>query len=142
MDWSEYRNDEHGFSLSYPAALFDLDRSRQKESAVAFVSEDGDAELLVGAFANDQDHTPASYQRYIAEKSYPGADIDYAPRGQSWFVISGERDGAMHYEKVMFSCDGGVINSFAMVYPVGERELYDPIVERIEDSFQPGEECG
>ncbi len=43
----------------------------------------------------------------------------------------------MIYEKVMFSCAGKVINSFAVVYPIAERSFYDPIVETIEDSFRP-----
>ena len=49
----------------------------------------------------------------------------------------------MVYEKVMFSCGGRVINSFAIVYPIAERAFYDPIVEVVEDSFRPGiESCG
>jgi hypothetical protein len=49
----------------------------------------------------------------------------------------------MVYEKVMFSCSGAVINSFALIYPLEERQLFDPIVEAIEDSFRPGlARCG
>jgi hypothetical protein len=44
----------------------------------------------------------------------------------------------MIYEKVMFSCGGRVINSFALVYPIDERQFFDQIVEAIEDSFRPG----
>ena len=36
------------------------------------------------------------------------------------------------------TCGGAVISSFALVYPIAEREFYDPIVEDIEDSFRPG----
>ena len=53
-------------------------------------------------------------------------------------MLSGTRGDTMIYEKVMFSCSGRVINSFALVYPIDERHLYDPIVEGIEDSFRPG----
>ena len=58
--------------------------------------------------------------------------------GAGWSVLSGTRGETMIYEKVIFSCSGRVINSFALVYPIAERHLYDPIVEGIEDSFRPG----
>jgi hypothetical protein len=38
----------------------------------------------------------------------------------------------------MFSCGGSVINSFAMTYPIAERQFYDPLIEVIEDTFRPG----
>jgi hypothetical protein len=39
---------------------------------------------------------------------------------------------------VIFSCGGTVINSFAMTYPTEQRELFDGIVEEIEDTFKVG----
>jgi hypothetical protein len=41
----------------------------------------------------------------------------------------------------MFSCRGKLVNVFAITYPVDEREIYDPVVERIEDTFKPGKRC-
>ena len=84
--------------------------------------------------------SPASYQRFAARYSYAGMTIDYAPIGRSWTVLSGIRGDTMVYEKAMFSCGGRLINSFAMLYPVEERRFYDPMVERIEDCFRPGNE--
>ena len=51
-----------------------------------------------------------------------------------------ETDAGLVYEKIMFSCGGSVINSFAMTYPTAERGLYDELVEAIEDTFTPGHE--
>ncbi len=65
-------------------------------------------------------------------------DTDYAPVGRSWSVLSGTLGDKMIYEKAMFTCGGAVISSFALVYPIAEREFYDSIVEDIEDSFRPG----
>ena len=41
----------------------------------------------------------------------------------------------------MFSCGGRLINSFAMIYPVAQRQIFDPIVERVENTFRPGNDC-
>ena len=139
MGWTAYRNARFGLTLSYPAAVFEHERSSKAGDGELFASRDAKARLLVGALANTDGHTPGSYQRMIAQTSYPGSKIDYAPTGGTWSVLSGEKDGVMFYEKVMFSCKQQVISSFALIYPVAQRKLYDPIVEVIEDSFRAGE---
>jgi len=99
------------------------------------------AKLLVGALPNEARQSLAQYQTYVASHSYSGFQVQYRPLGQSWFVLSGEGDGKTFYEKVMFSCEGRLINSFALLYPDAQRSTYDPIVERIEKSFRPGAKC-
>lgn len=140
LDWIGYRNQRFGLVLRYPAHVFKFERAAAAGDGELFSSQDGRAQLLIGAFENTDHHSPESYQKFIARQSYSGLKIDYAPVGRSWSVISGVRGDTMIYEKVMFSCGGRVINSFAMTYPVAERRLYDPIVEGIEDSFSPGTE--
>jgi hypothetical protein len=138
LGWTVYKNPRFGLQMRYPAEVFTLHRTSQARDGDLFATADGSAKLLIGAFENSERHSPASYQRYIARESYPGMHADYAPVGAGWSVLSGTRGETMIYEKVMFSCSGRVINSFALVYPIAERYLYDPIVEAIEDSFQPG----
>lgn len=134
--WSGYRNPEFGIRLSYPSSIFAFDRATSGGDGELYVSRDGRARLLIGAFRNNEHYTPRTYQRFISETSYPGAKIDYAPVGGNWAVLSGERDGTMFYEKVFFRCNRSVIGSFAMLYPTAERHLYDPIIERIENTFR------
>jgi hypothetical protein len=141
LDWTEYQNARYGLQLRYPADVFSMQRTSQARDGDLFATADGSAQLLVGAFTNTDGYSPGSYQRFIARESYPGLHIDYAPVGQTWSVLSGMRGDTMIYEKVMFSCGGRVINSFALVYPIAERRFYDPIVEAIEDSFQPSPRC-
>ena len=142
LDWADYHNERFGLGLSYPTSVFRLERATTDGDGRLFRSRDGRARLLVGAFVNADGLSPASYQRFAARYSYPGMRIDYAPSGRNWTVLSGIRGDTMVYEKAMFSCGGSLINSFAMLYPVEERRFYDPIVERIEDSFRPGRgEC-
>ena len=138
LGWTAYKNPRFGLQMRYPAGLFTLHRTSQARDGDLFTTADGSAKLLIGAFENTERHSPASYQRFIARESYPGLQTDYAPVGAGWSVLSGTRGETMIYEKVIFSCSGRVINSFALVYPIAERHLYDPIVEGIEDSFRPG----
>jgi hypothetical protein len=49
--------------------------------------------LLVGALINDTGFSLASYQNYIARKSYSQYQFDYRPLGPNWFVLSGEGNG-------------------------------------------------
>ena len=91
---------------------------------------------------NDAGQSPAAYQDYIARESYAGYRIDYRRLAGNWFVLSGEGNGKTFYEKVMFSCAGRLINSFAMVYPTDQRDTFDRVVEGMEKSFRPARECG
>ena len=78
---------------------------------------------------------------YIARHSYGAYKLGYRRLGQTLFVLSGEGNGRIFYEKVMFTCGGRLINSFAMIYPIDKRHVFDPIVERVEDSFRPARDC-
>lgn len=139
--WTEYRNERFGFSLRYPSDLFELEKTSEAGDGQVFVARDGEARLLVGALPNDKGQSPAAYQDYIAQQSYSEYQIGYRRLAGRWFVLSGEGNGKTFYEKVMFSCAGRLINSFAMVYPTQQRQIFDPVVEGIEASFRPARAC-
>ena len=141
QSWAEYRNERYGLSLRYPADIFVAERAAEAGDGQAFVAKDADARLLVGALRNESSYTPAAYRDYIAQTSYAEYQIDYRRLGGNWFALSGEGNGRIFYEKVMFTCGGRLINSFAMLYPSDQRHIFDPIVERIEDTFQPARDC-
>ena len=140
LGWTEFRNERFGLALRYPAEVFVSQRSSKAGDGDLFETPDGKGRLLVGAIENTERFTPRSYQTFIARQSYPGLQIDYAPVGQSWAVLSGTLGPTMVYEKIMFSCGRSVINSFAMTYPIAERRFFDPLIEAIEDTFRPGQE--
>jgi hypothetical protein len=139
--WSEHRNEKYGFSLKYPGEVFKLERTSEAGDGHVFVTQDGHARLLVGALVNGSGFTPVGYQDHVARQSYSKFKVTYRPVGRSWFVLSGEGDGKIFYEKVIFSCSGRLINSFAMIYPKERRDVFDPLVEQIEDSFHAGATC-
>ena len=142
LDWVTYVNDRFRFSMRYPADVFAPERRSEAGDGEVFVATQGQGRLLVGAFENRDGHSVASYRELIRRQSYADYEVSYAPRGQTWFVLSGESTDKVFYEKVMFSCQGRVINSFALVYPIERKRQFDPIVERIENTFRPGTGCG
>ena len=137
-DWTLYRNARFGFMIAYPTRLFAPDPERESPDGRAVVSADGRARLLVGAFENADRLSLQDYREFLLRESYAGASIDYAPVKDRWFVLSGTRDGSMFYERVTFTCGGRYINSWAMLYPVSERRLYDRVVERVAKSYAAG----
>jgi hypothetical protein len=98
--------------------------------------------LLVSAFENADLHSVQSYMNRVRRDPYSGYDLKYARRWQTWFVLSGENDQNVFYEKVMFSCSGRFISSLALNYPIARNATFDRFVERIEKTFRPAQNCG
>ncbi len=143
QDFATYRNTRHGFSLSYPAGAFSELPPPANADGRVFVSRDGNARLLAGALPNEGGMGLREYRALVLQQSYPGARLDYAPMHDNWFVLSGTRDGVMFYERVTFTCGGRLINSWAMLYPIADRSLYDRIVEHVARTYRPGTaSCG
>jgi pyruvate/2-oxoglutarate dehydrogenase complex dihydrolipoamide acyltransferase (E2) component len=140
--WRNYKNERYGFSLVIPSRELAVEKRSGDGDGLLFSSKDGEARLLVGTLPNTEKQTPNSYQDYIAKQSYADYAITYRRSGETWFVLSGEGNDKIFYEKVMFSCGGELISSFAMIYPAERRKAFDPIVEKVEDSFRPATKCG
>lgn len=136
--WETIQSERFGFTIAYPGSVFAPSQNIASIDGHVLISRDGGARLLVGAFANESAATLAEYRKQILSENYSGADIDYAPMKKRFFIVSGTR-GTMHfYERVSFTCGGRLINSWALLYPVSERHIYDPIVEAIAPTYSPG----
>jgi hypothetical protein len=137
-NWETIESARHGFMIAYPGSVFSVETQAPDGDGLVLVSRDGGARLVIGAFANETAATLAEYREQLLTENYTGADLDYAPVKKRSFVISGTR-GAMHfYERVSFTCGGRLINSWALLYPVSERHIYDRIVEAIAPTYTPG----
>jgi hypothetical protein len=139
--WAHERDPGLGFDFSYPLNLFQRTEGDGKPSFHYFVSRDAEAKLMVGAWNNDAGQTPSEFKQWLLANTGGYDEMTYVPRGRTWFVISGYRGDDIYYEKVMFSCAGSVVNIFAITYPQGLRRQYDPVVEKVEDSFRPSNRC-
>jgi hypothetical protein len=137
-DWATLRNERHGFLIAYPSEVFQQLREPGTDEGRILSSRDGKAQLLVGAFINDDATTLQAYRDYLMQESYAGADIDYAPVRGKWFVISGTMGDQEFYERVSFTCGGQLINSWAMIYPKAERRFYNRVIEAVARTYSPG----
>ena len=138
QDWVAYRNERYGLFLRYPADVLQPERTSEAGDGQVFVSQDGDARLLVGVLPNNNRQSLVAYQEQIARNSYADYQVTYRRVSSNWFALSGEGNGKTFYEKVIFSCNGRLINSFAMIYPTAQSGLFDRVVEGIEKSFRAG----
>ena len=143
QDFATYRNERHGFSLSYPAGTFAAAAPRPAPTAACSSPATAMRDCLPARCPMTDGMGLRDYRAFVLKQSYPDAAIDYAPVRDSWFVLSGTRDGMMFYERVTFTCGGRRINSWAMLYPATERQVYDRIVEQVARSYRPGAaSCG
>jgi hypothetical protein len=139
--WVAERDPGLGFKFSYPTHLFNPSAGEARPSFHYFVSSDGEAQFMAGAWNNEAGQTPDEFKRWLVENADGYNNQTYVPRGRSWFVISGYRGTNVYYEKVMFSCSGRIVNVLAISYPKEARGVYDSVVEQMEDQFQPSRRC-
>jgi hypothetical protein len=132
-----YRNERHGFSLSYPAAQF-IALPSATEDGRQFVSKDGSARLLAGTLPNFDNKNLRDYRTFVLNESYPNAKVDYAPVRDTWFVVSGIRNGMVFYQRVNFTCGNRNINSWAVVFPEAQKAVYEPIIDQIHRDYRLG----
>lgn len=137
-DWATLENSKHGFLIAYPIEVFQQRSDPAPGDGRVLYSRDGKAQLLVGAFTNEDATSMQAYRQYLMQEQYAGANITYAPVHRRWFVLSGTMGDQEFYERVSFTCGGRLINSWAMIYPHAENRFYDRIVEAIARTYTPG----
>lgn len=137
QSWAPYKNPRFGYTLSYPAGVFTPQPPSNSGDGQSFLSADGRAKLVVYGALNSENYSPSKYRETIL-REFGGYDqMDYSPTGKTWFVLSGFRGENIYYQKVMFSCGGGVINVLSITFPRAEKKFYEGLVEVMEDSFKP-----
>ncbi len=133
-----YSNARYGFSLRLPGDHFVAGQARNPEGGGLWQTRDGQVRVLAVATANASSETLTSYRQFVMETTYKNAVFDYLPTRGNWFVLSGEMDGRIFYERITFVCDGRYIYGWQMSYPASEKRRWDPIVEAIHRSYRVG----
>jgi hypothetical protein len=136
--WITYKNDDLGYSFYYPSTFFEPQGIAAATEAKIFLSPDKRAKIVVSAVENDEGFTLAGYRKTVLGEFSGYERLDYSPKGQTWFVLSGYRGENIYYQKVLFSCGNGVINVFSITFPTADRAFHEGLVEVMEDNFRPG----
>ena len=136
--WTAYKNPRFGYTLSYPSSVFRPQAPAENGDGQSFLSTDGKSKIAVYATVNDEHFTPAQYRETILKEFTGYNQIDYSPKGKTWFVLSGIRSDVIYYQKVMFSCRDNVINALSVTFPRAEKKFYEGLIEVMEDNFKPG----
>jgi hypothetical protein len=74
-----------------------------------------------------------AYKEAVAEINQNGT-VTYKVLGRNSFVVSGTRGGKVIYQKTLLR--GDVFKSFTFEYPVSSKSTYDPVTNRIANSFK------
>jgi len=129
QNWATYRDVRLGFALEYPADVFVSD---QTKASNILRSRDGRARLIIISGAPQSGEvTLTKLRRFLLEGPYKDADLEYAPRGHTWFVLSGTLGSDMFYERITFTCNGHAFHGWKLEYPSSEQAFYEPIVEEV-----------
>jgi hypothetical protein len=138
-EWATYVDPEFGFSAELPYGAF---RPLEQDGAgggLTLGEVDGNGQISI--YGGDANGLTLDG---FAERLTSGNDvrsITYRAEGNSWFVLSGfyeaETGGEplIFYTKVLLSADRQTFSAFEISYDADQKELYDSVVSRIEDSF-------
>ena len=129
LDWRVFADTRHAMRIEYPADLF----GQVEQTDEGTVMTASDARLEMSAM-RVEGVTTAADLRALIEGSEGYDDMTYTPGGNRWLVISGYRDADIYYEKFLIGDD--LVRGFSVQYPAAQRHFFDPIVERLEDSFR------
>jgi hypothetical protein len=139
-EWTHYRDPQFGYALELPLGLFEPVDS-PADGRIVYRTPDGGGELNIFGASNSQGLSPRGLREVLATAD-PVDVITYERAGRSWFVLSGyytseqARDETVFYAKVMLNADRTAFAGFEISYPRSEKALYDPIVEKLEDTLR------
>jgi hypothetical protein len=131
-EWSVYKDESASFALKYPSTIFTLESSSDRQKT--FVTKDGKARIIFTS--GPAGFTLSDYRKAMLKYVYEEATIDYAPLRNTWFVLSGKAGPNAFYDRVTFGCKGRHVHGWQIVYPLAERSTYDPIVDRMNRSYE------
>lgn len=138
VNWERYEDPQYGFSAELPYGAFEpLGEEGSGGLTLREVGGSGQISIYGG------DAGGLTLESF-AERLSSGEEvrtITYQAGGNSWFVLSGyyEPEAAgerlIFYTKVLLSADRESFSAFEISYDPAEKQRFDPLVSRIEDSF-------
>lgn len=137
--YDTYCNARFGYCIEYPHGLLLPQPEAPNGDGRIFTDRNGTEILRVfGRINMDADGNPVSltrqFQLDLQEAEKNGDSITYRKLGDTFFVISGYRQGAIFYRKTIARDDAFAYAS--MRYPATAKATYDPVSANISRSFR------
>ncbi|MFD1064723.1 hypothetical protein [Oceanobacillus locisalsi] len=139
--YDSYENGRFGFSVEYPST-FEADYMPENNDGIE-VNDDTATIIASGshasiteegtAFVNEVESIEPYYEGELAEAEEEGESISYQRQEDDWYVVS-YNDGTNHIYKKSILGDDYIAN-LVIEYPADLQEEYEPMVERVSDTF-------
>ena len=139
-EWQRHTDPEFGYSVDLPDDGFDQEDDPARNGLTLY-EQQGRGQIDVYAIENEEGLSLGQVREALSSAERI-KEITYSRKGASWFVVSGyyrrlqdEATDLIFYAKFMISEDRRIISAFEASYPIADKNRYDPIIERIEDSL-------
>jgi hypothetical protein len=135
-DWQTYANPDFGYSIRYPAHLFE--GSVPDKGGLTLYTADRRALLFI--FGGRSETGENARQLANGLEELPDIyRVTYRRITPKWFVLSGYLAGSgdIFYERVELSSKGRFLSGFRLEYPVSQRAIFDHLIGRIGRSLTP-----
>ncbi len=132
LGYNNYYNTRYKFSIDYPDFLIEQPAPTNNDGRV-FKNSSGTVSLVVSGYNNVLYETAESgYNEALSTLN----GVEYKNLSERSYVISWQENNEIVYLCKVFG--QGSINSFSIRYPKNEANAYSKIVERLYNSFTPG----
>ena len=135
--YETYYNHRYDYSIDYPKDVLFPQGESDNGDGQKFLSKNADASLLVYASYNALEQ---SLEEIYREQSRGGTPeepqkvVTYRVLKNNWFVVSGYNSGRIFYQKTFLR--DNQLKTFVFEYNESQKELYDPITNRLAKSFK------
>ena len=135
--WGHYVSDQFQVSSDVPTLGFSAP-SQANDYGRNYLSDSGEVIVTVfAAYWNDNAAQFADYRRDQREKlEQIGAEITYAPGGNSWFVFSGFLGDDIFYFKATTRTNCPLAGHIYFKFPAHQKATMSPIIEHMEDTLR------
>lgn len=130
--WQVYEDAIWGYTVAYPAYLFDQPQIDEGQGGLTLSSLDGSALFLLFAGPNKFQLDPEGLASELS-LAPEIRDVTYRRVARDWLVLSGYladgplgASGNIFYERVEFSPDGSSMAGFRLEYPPTQRQVFRP----------------
>lgn len=128
--WATYTNVRFAFAVDYPRDIFTSYAEPDNSDGATFETKEPWVAMRAWGSYNVEKQSPRDA---VAER-YAGQTLDYSSIKRDSYVVSGIERGAIFYDRCNFV--GDRVLCFKLVYPVGQKDKWDPIVARVSRSLR------